>query len=134
MNAELPEQVNELRRLECCDPRAIMLTVPVNRSKQPVFELPRLPFPTRFSIESWFPPVQSSRLPSFPFPIPGLRLRALPPRLGAPLPSRPFGCAPPAGGLTNAKSTETVLSRSLVSFAPSIAARASASVEYSMSA
>jgi hypothetical protein len=61
---------------------------------------------------------------------PGLRLRLL---------ALPFGGARPllffdGGGLTNAKSTAIVWSKSLVLCAPSIAARASSRVGYSMSA
>jgi hypothetical protein len=77
--------------------------------------------------------------PAAPAPAPGLRLRLLPPRpprAGPPLPplAPPPPCFPPGGGLTNAKSTCTVWSSSFSPFAPSIAARASSSVAYSIRA
>lgn len=51
---------------------------------------------------------------------------------GPPRPPRPAWFPLPGGGLTKAKSTEIVWSSSLTPFAPSMAARASVSVGYSM--
>lgn len=88
------------------------------------------PFTSSSSLlSSRLSPLSPSRSP---LPAPGLLLRLrLRPRFGPPLLPWP---AFPGGGRTNAKSTLTVWSRSFLPFIPSMAARASSRVVYSINA
>lgn len=86
--------------------------------------------------------VRRSSINQSSLPAPGLRLLLLPLRaprfdplpLPPPPPGRPLFAALPGGGRTKAKSTLTVWPSRSVLLAPSIAARASSSVVYSINA